>query len=116
MYKRRIAFAIAKAVAGLVLIIAAFEYPSVTMGVLAFCFLALYVANFVLNSVHYVIWNNFKPRLVSYQRLDRAPKHVIPKDSLLGQSIFLLLQVLGYGLALMFLIVTAAQGIGFLIT
>ncbi len=109
MVNRKLVFVSAKAIAGLVLIMLAFEHPQITMGVLAFCFLALYAANFVLNSVHYVVWNNFKPRLVSYQRLDREPKHTIPKNSILGQAISLILQMLGYGLLLAFAITGIAS-------
>lgn len=108
---KRFGVVLVKAVVGVVLLLLGFEHPRVTIGVLVSAFIALYVANFVLNSVHYVVWNNFKPRMVSYQRLDRAPKFVIPKNSLLGQAISLVLQSLGYGVLLMLLFDGIAAGI-----
>jgi hypothetical protein len=95
---------LAKAIFGMVVILSAFQFPSVTFLVLIILFVALYAANFMFNSTHYMVWRNGKPSLVSYQRLDRKPKYVIEKESVLGQFITFSGQALGYGLLLMILI------------
>jgi hypothetical protein len=96
---------LAKAIFGIVVMLLAFQFPSVTFSVLIFIFFALFAANFMFNSTHYMVWRNGKPNLVSYQRLDRKPKYVIEKESILGQIITFSGQALGYGLILMILIV-----------
>ncbi|MDM4767281.1 hypothetical protein [Pelomonas sp. SE-A7] len=99
--KKQVGLSLAKGVVGAAMIVGAFQRPGVFFGVLIVVFLALSAANFMFNQTHYVVWRNFKPTLVSYQRRDRVDRFKIPKESLLGQAISLVLQCLGYGLVLM---------------
>ena len=99
--KKQVGIYLAKGIAGAAMIYGGFEHPGAFFGVLIVVFLALSAANFLFNQTHYVVWRNLKPTLVSYQRMDRVDRFKIPKESLLGQAISLVLQCLGYGLVLM---------------
>lgn len=101
---KKLGLPLAKAIFGIVVILLAFNYPVITFSILILVFVALFAANFMFNSTHYLVWRNGKPSLISYQRLDRKPKFVIEKESVLGKIITFSGQALGYGLALMMLI------------
>ena len=93
-----------KSAFGLMLIMLAFNYPSILMGTLIITFFLLYAMNFLLNSSHYMVWRNGKPNFISIQRVDRAPKYVIPDNSLLGQVLRFVGHALLYGLVALFLV------------
>ena len=94
MKMNRVTVVAAKAVAGLALILTTSEYPVSMLGALILCSVALYAMPFALSAGGY----NARPRGWS-----------------VGQGFSMLLGVLGYGLALMFVVGIIFVSIVFLV-